>query len=180
MKTNIILVRHGEPRYDEVKERHYVGMGHDLGRLTDRGVTQAEMCAKNPLFLGATQIVSSPYTRALQTASILSRITGIPLSVENDLHEWMPDTSFVFDGDVADAYEEFIRDRGIRSPRTRYRWESYPDLKKRVYEAIKKYRDHAKIIVVCHGIVISTLTYFDDIIEHCGIREVEISWTPED
>jgi hypothetical protein len=30
------------------------------------------------------------------------------------------------------------------------------------------------VIVVCHGIVMSSLTRFDDIIEHCGVREVDL------
>jgi broad specificity phosphatase PhoE len=177
MKTKIILIRHGEPRYDEVLERNYFGMGFDLGKLTDRGVLQAESRAKDPLLKGATMIVSSPYTRALQTAAIISRITQIPLSVENDLHEWMPDTAFKFDFDMSKSYDEYMSAKGIREPHHNYRWESYDVLSKRVYEAIKKYQDHEKIIVVCHGIVMSTLTRFDDIIEHCGVREVELTWT---
>jgi broad specificity phosphatase PhoE len=177
MKTKIILIRHGEPRYDEVMERHYFGMGFDLGKLTDRGVLQAESRAKDPILKGASLIVSSPYTRALQTAAIISRITQIPLAVENDLHEWMPDTAFRFDFDVSQSYEEYMNAKGIRDAHHLYRWESYAVLSKRVYEAIKKYQDYEKIIVVCHGIVISTLTRFDDIIEHCGVREVEMSWT---
>jgi broad specificity phosphatase PhoE len=180
MKTKIILVRHGEPRYDEVLERHYFGMGFDLGKLTDRGVMQAEARAKDPILKGATLILSSPYTRALQTAAIISRLTQIPLAVENDLHEWMPDTAFKFDFDMIKSYEEYMNAKGVRSSEHLYRWESYQDLSKRVYEAIKKYKHHEKIIVVCHGIVMSTLTRFDDIIEHCGVREKEITWTLED
>lgn len=36
-------------------------------------------------------ILSSPYTRALQTAAILSRELNIDLQVEFDLREWQPD-----------------------------------------------------------------------------------------
>ena len=46
--------------------------------------------------------------------------------------------------------------------------------KKRVINAVSKYRDYKKIIVVCHGIVMSAFTRFDDIIEHCGVRETVI------
>ncbi|MDR4969241.1 MAG: histidine phosphatase family protein, partial [Acholeplasmataceae bacterium] len=62
--TKFILVRHGEPRYDEVLERRYFGMGYDLGKLTDLGVKQAEERAEDPIFKDAEIIVSSPYTRA--------------------------------------------------------------------------------------------------------------------
>jgi hypothetical protein len=37
---------------------------------------------------------------------------------------------------------------------------------------IDNYLDYQKIIVVCHGVVMSSLTRFDDIIEHCGVRRV--------
>ena len=92
--TTFIFIRHGEPRYDEVIARGYKNQGYDLGKLTDRGVSQAEAVAKESILTGAQLIIASPYTRALQTAAIISRITQIPLVVENDLHEWMPDTSF--------------------------------------------------------------------------------------
>ena len=39
----------------------------------------------------AELIVSSPYTRALQTAAIISRETGLKICIEVDLHEWETD-----------------------------------------------------------------------------------------
>lgn len=174
MKTQIILVRHGEPRYDEIIERGYFGMGYNLGKLTENGIAQAEARANDPIFKGAELLISSPYTRALQTASIISRVTHIPLTVENDLHEWMPDTSFLFDLDSNESFEEYLKAKGIKNQSHKYRWESYDDFKKRVQLALIKYKNYKKIIVVCHGIVISTLTRFDDVIEHCGIREVTL------
>lgn len=175
MQTKIILVRHGEPRYDEVLERKYFGMGFDLGKLTERGVEQAEKRAKDPILKDAELIIASPYTRALQTAAIISRITQIPLTVENDLHEWMPDTTFKFILEAGNAHEEYMRFKGVREKDVVYHWESYEALKKRVLNALKPYiGKHKKIIVVCHGIVMSTLTRFDDVIEHCGVREVTL------
>lgn len=174
MNTKYILVRHGEPRYDEVLQRHYFGMGYDLGKLTEKGVAQAEQRAKDPIFNGAEIIVSSPYTRALQTAAIISRITGIPLTVENDLHEWMPDTKFKFDLDANESFNEYLKAKGVRNSSHKYRWESYEALQKRVVLSLHKYKKYKKVIVVCHGIVMSTLTKFDDVIEHCGVRKVQL------
>jgi len=174
MKTTFILVRHGEPRYDEVIERGYVGMGYEFGKLTDNGIAQAEARAKDPLLKGAEIIISSPYTRALQTAAILSRLTDTPLVVENDLHEWMPDTKFIFDQDANASFQEYLSAEGVRTLNHTYRWESYEELKKRVHLTLIKYTAYRKVIVVCHGIVISALTRFDDVIEHCGVREIEL------
>ncbi len=170
----IILIRHGEPRYDEVQSRGYAGMGFELGKLTENGVMQAAKRAADPILKDATLIISSPYTRALQTAAIISRLTQIPLVVENDVHEWMPDTAFQFDYPVEKASEEYWALRGQETSNRRYRWETYEHLKERVKKAILKHKDHEKIIVVCHGIVMSTLTHFDDIIEHCGVRVVTL------
>jgi broad specificity phosphatase PhoE len=172
MQTKFILIRHGEPRYDEVKEKGYIGMGYELGKLTERGELQAAERAKDPSLQDAEIIISSPYTRALQTAAIISHITGIKLTVENDLHEWMPDTSFKFDFDVKDIYEAYFNAHGMQSPDQKYRFESYDHVKKRVHAVLDKYKTYNKVIVVCHGIVISAVTHFDDIIEHCGKREV--------
>jgi broad specificity phosphatase PhoE len=174
MKTKFILVRHGEPRYDEVIEKGYVGMGYDLGKLSENGVRQAEERAKDPSLKDAEIIISSPYTRALQTAAIISRLTDIPLTVENDLHEWMPDTKFIFDLNANDSFQEYLSAHGVRNVSHRYRWESYSDLKKRVQLTLIKYKNYKKVIVVCHGIVMSALTRFDDVIEHCGVREVKL------
>lgn len=174
MGTQFIFVRHGEPRYDEVTERGYFGMGYDLGKLTDRGVSQAEQRALDPIFNKAELIISSPYTRALQTAAIISRVTQIPLTVENDLHEWMPDTKFLFDYDIHQVSQEYWDAQGKRNASHLYRWESYEDLKKRVQLTLIKYKNYKKVIVVCHGIVMSTMTRFDDVIEHCGVREVTL------
>lgn len=174
MKTTFILIRHGEPRYDEVLERGYFGQGYDLGKLTEKGVMQAEARAKDADFKDAELIISSPYTRALQTAAIISRVTQIPLVVENDLHEWMPDTTFKFELDASFAFDEYMKHQGMRRDDTVYQWEAYDVLKTRVFKALEPYKSYKKVIVVCHGIVMSTLTRFDDIIEHCGKRVVEL------
>jgi broad specificity phosphatase PhoE len=170
MSTQIILIRHGEPRYDEVLARNYFGMGYDLGKLTDRGVEQAEQRALDPILKGAELIISSPYTRALQTAAIISRATGIKLTVENDLHEWMPDVTFKFEMTGNGPYEEYMSAKGVRTKDHMYHWEEYEVLKNRVRNALEKYKHYKKIIVVCHGIVMSTMTKIDDMIEHCGVR----------
>lgn len=174
MKTQIILVRHGEPRYDEVLEKGYVGMGYDLGKLTDKGSLQAEERALDPLLQDAELIVSSPYTRALQTAAIISRITQIPLTVENDLHEWMPDVKFRFKFVGDEPFIDYLKHNGKRSDDHHLQWETYAALKKRVSAVLIKYKKYRKIIVVCHGIVMSAMTHFDDVIEHCGVREIKL------
>jgi len=170
----IVLVRHGEPRYDEVKERGYPFQGHDLGKLTEDGVKQAHQVSSDERLKGATLIVASPYTRALQTGAIISKNLNIDLTVENDVHEWMPNMDFTNDS-IDNAYNEYIAARGEDVNTKSVNWEPVEHLRKRVLAAITPYKkDHDKIIVACHGLVITALTDFDDLIEYCGIREIEI------
>lgn len=174
MKTHFIFIRHGEPRYDEVQKKWKQSVGFNFGKLTDNGVDQAEEVAKDERLKDADLIVSSPYTRALQTAAIISRVTGIKLTVENDLHEWNPDVNEIHDYDGNLSFEEYLKNKGVHHITDKYRWETYEDLKKRVELALIKYKNYKKVIIVCHGIVMSAITNFDDVIEHCGIREVDI------
>lgn len=169
-----ILIRHGEPDYEDVRVWGNIGLGFELGKLTELGVMQAKKRAKDPLLLDADLIVSSPYTRALQTAAIISKEIGVDLVVETDLHEWFADTSFKFDYDVYKSSESYFKLKGIRDDNHPYRFERYETIKERVSAVINKYKGYKKVIFVCHGIVMSSQTFFEDIIEHCGVRILEI------
>lgn len=155
------LVRHGQPDYTPCDERGYIGHGRDLAPLTEKGVSEAEETARDIRLKGAELIVSSPYTRALQTAAIISRQTGIRLTVEMDFHEWMPDITFQYKHfeECLQLNEDFNNLKGIYPPGESRRWESLPSLQERVRKAADKYADYDKVIIVCHGMVIRTLTY---------------------
>ena len=86
MQTDVFLVRHGES-YGNVQGRLCAvppGPG-----LTERGRLQAEAASARLIDAGIwpTLIVSSPLARALETASPLSVITGLPVQVEAGLAE---------------------------------------------------------------------------------------------
>lgn len=168
--TQFIFIRHGEPTYDEVTKKGYRGMGYELGKLTDLGVMQAESRAKDPRLKDADLIISSPYTRALQTAAIISKEIQVPLKVENDLHEWMPDMSHIYHLEPQKSFEEYVKFKGVPREDRLYPWESYEDLKRRVNDVLDSYQAYKKVIVVCHGLVMTTQTHIDDLIEHCGVR----------
>lgn len=169
--TQFIMIRHGEPTYEIVQSRGFKGLGHDLGQLTLQGREQAYLRALDNELKDAELIISSPYTRALETAAIISRITGIPLQVENDLHEWLIDTTMVYEiDDYRKASDEFWQSKGIRSKDTLYPWESIDSVKNRVDKVLEKYLDYKKVIVVCHGIVINSQTFLGDNLGYCDKR----------
>lgn len=167
----LVLIRHGEPTYEEIKDYPHQGIG--LGKLTEAGIRQAEKVSKDKRLKGATLIISSPYTRALQTASVISRNLNLPLVVETFLHEWMPDVDFTGKS-TRGAYTEYRRFLGKESEHKSINWETYDALKKRTHESLVSYvKKHKKVIVVAHGVVISTFTHFDDMLDFCEIREVD-------
>ena len=87
-------MRHGEADYQPIRERGWPGSAADLAALSDLGVEQARQAADRLAGAGATAVVSSPMTRALQTAAIVAIRLGLPLSVQFDLREWLPDDTF--------------------------------------------------------------------------------------
>lgn len=173
----LLFIRHGEPDYTDVTDRHFIGHGRDLAKLSPLGVSQAEAVARDPQLTGASVILASPYTRALQTAAILSRHTGIPIEVETDLMEWMPDLTFQFHGPAQlDAIQaEMQAHRGEWDPTCRYRWESLSALYRRAQGALGRHLHRKKVIVVAHEMLIRQFVPLDHV-PHC--RGIPLDYVP--
>lgn len=171
--TTFILIRHGEPRYDEMHEKGIYGLAYNFGKLTENGLEQAKKRALDPELKDAEIIVSSPFTRSLQTAANLAAHLGLDVYVEHDLHEWLPEKDITKSVDGAKAFETYMHERGKKAPHT-FEYETYDEVKKRVELSLLKYTKYKKVIVVSHGIVMSTMTHFEDIIEHCGKRIITL------
>lgn len=90
----IILIRHEQADYDCPRIRKFPIVCAGLAPLSPIGIDQAEAVAKSELLNDAELIVSSPYTRALQTAAIISNVRNLKINVEFNLHEWLPDLNF--------------------------------------------------------------------------------------
>lgn len=115
-------------------------------------------------------MISSPYTRALQTAEILNRSLGLELFVEHDLREWR--------ADLAGGHIELSeRDRrwheyraglkhGRRIPDASY--ESAFDLKDRVLKVLQRYQHCTKVIVVAHLNVLESVCGYQEAGIGCG------------
>lgn len=152
----VIFVRHAEPNYAPITARRFKGHGRDLAPLTETGIDQAYETALDDRFMGAELILSSPYTRALETAAIISRIRDLPIRVEVDLHEWLVDLDFQYDNfrHVQAASREAAENNGVPSESREYHWESYDAMKERAFRVLDRYRDYDKVICVTHGILI--------------------------
>ena len=68
--TKFILIRHGEPRYDQVLRKESYSLGYDFGKLTINGIEQAKKVATDPRLTDADIIVSSTFTSCLTILEI--------------------------------------------------------------------------------------------------------------
>lgn len=179
METTFIFVRHGEPKYDEIKKNEAYGLAWDFGRLTDDGVKQAQQRALDERFKDADLIISSPYTRSLETAAIIAGKTGLPVRVETNLHEWAPDLTFnnTYSEErtqqIHQLTKEFFSGDGERPLDSPFNYESLSMVRQRVEDVLNRYTSYKKVIVVCHGIVMNSMTFFKDHVEYCGVRVIK-------
>ena len=167
----IIFIRHGEPNYRELEERSYTGFGIDLAPLSEKGRQQAQELSKNPLLSSAEIIISSAVTRALETASYVACVTGLPLRVEPLLHEWQ-----VYESGT-DNFEKartmFLENKGELLPNSPIRYETAGEMRSRFLECMAKYREHQTVVVVAHRMLMRQFVP-NEKIDFCQAIECEL------
>jgi broad specificity phosphatase PhoE len=80
---SLLVIRHGETDWN--RERRV--MGNADVALSERGRAQCELAAGLLVRFGVDRIVSSPLRRAAETAAILARTLGLPVTHDADLEE---------------------------------------------------------------------------------------------
>lgn len=83
----MILMRHGQTMFNVIYGETRQDPGIEDPPLTDVGREQAEDVARRLAGESVSRIISSPYTRALQTAEIVAGHLGVPVTVEADVRE---------------------------------------------------------------------------------------------
>ena len=81
--TTTLLLRHGQTPLSV--EKRFSGIGDP--ELTDVGLAQVAAAAQRLRHSAATAIVSSPLTRARQTADAVAKVLGLDVEVEEGLRE---------------------------------------------------------------------------------------------
>jgi broad specificity phosphatase PhoE len=170
----IVFVRHGEPDYNDVTQRGFIGHGRDLAHLTKLGKAQAQTAAENSILDGIELIVSSPYTRALQTAAIISKYRNVEIEVELDLHEWLSDLTYSYSAydSVDRAFKLCIANKGICPKDSPIKYEELSSVFDRAKKCLEKYTSYKKIAVVTHGILMWQFTFSKEY-PYCGMSEIE-------
>jgi broad specificity phosphatase PhoE len=163
--TTFYLIRHGKADWDDCYARGLSGFRTDFTKLTTLGKDQLENTAKIERLTKASLILSSPYTRALQSAAILSRNLQTKIEIEYDLHEWLPDTTGVYSSqlEIFGLADDFERHHGIYPIGETRRWETLEHLKARVSGVLQRYLQFDFVIVVCHEMAIWSVTGTRDV-----------------
>ncbi len=135
------FVRHGRTDYSQRNTKIYQGFGVNLSPLSAEGIREIQKTAKDPRLQNADLILTSPYTRALQTAAILSKELGAEIIVETDLHEWLANKNYIYEEDAAAAiaYREYIEHGGSYPLGAEPSWESAQMMRTRVLPVLEKY-----------------------------------------
>jgi broad specificity phosphatase PhoE len=162
--TAIYLVRHGEADYELISKRRWPGKLADLAPLTARGIEQAADAGQQLSDVGAAKLLSSPFTRTMQTASEVSCRTNLAIDVELDLHEWLPDDTFRWHNlaEVREIVADFDSCGGEWPPGECRKWEPLSSVRRRASAALRRavagVTDDGSIIAVCHEMVIRSIT----------------------
>lgn len=160
MTTEFYFVRHGEPDYQSVGDWGGIPFGKEFAGLTRAGEAQILSAA---LLLEKERpqiIISSPYTRALQGAGILSRELRIPLWVERDLHEWDSDRTHMVrdEQELLRLCREHDACDGVHPAGEEKLWESRQQVRNRVCEVLERYLTYERVVVAGHAMMIQDVT----------------------
>ena len=172
-----LLVRHEETDWEMTRRRGLVGLQQDFVPLTEEGERGAEKLGESHYFIDSQLIVSSPYTRALETAALINRSLCLPIKVEFDLHELLPDLSRRSNNveKTLRLCGDFEKNRGIYPSGSKKNWESLDMAAKRAKKALEKYIHYGKVIVVCHEKLMKSLLGWREI----GHGEIVEYYLPE-
>jgi len=154
------FIRHGQTDYSERNTKIYQDFGVNLANLTETGIQQIKETAKDPRLKDADLILSSPYTRALQTAAILSKELNIEIKIETDLHEWLANKTYRYETDetAEKAFREYEQNHGEYPSQTPKPWENALSIKTRVLNVLSRYTTCKKVIIAGHGMMIQATT----------------------
>jgi broad specificity phosphatase PhoE len=156
--TRMLLVRHGQTEFSG--QRRYSGRGNPA--LTEIGLRQAAAAAARLSTVeGVDAVVSSPLSRARQTADAIGAATGAPVTelaelVETDFGDWEGLTFAEASTRDAEAHRAWLADPSVPTPGG----ESFDQVHERVAVARDKIVAEyggATVVVVSHVTPIKTL-----------------------
>lgn len=153
--ATFLFVRHGEPDYGVIDEWAKIHIARDFAPLTENGAKQIQHTTELLRDSGAEIIITSPFTRCMQGAAIMSKELNLEMIVEPMLYKWL---IWQFN----------------HLKRTKWsKWESKENVKDRVYAVLKKYSHYSKVIVSCHAVMLGIVTNDERMYEYGEIKEFD-------
>ncbi len=177
----IYLIRHGETTGD--LEDRFGGDYDD--HLTEKGQEQAEELGNTLKDKQLDIILHSPRIRAVETANVVSEVTGV---VTKEIHDFRERNNYgVLTGltkkeGAAQFPQEWAKIEKDKTFHDVTNSESYEELKKRVVEAFEKVSERSEktVAIVTHGGVIGGIArevfgHENIKIGDCGIIEIDFT-----
>ncbi len=183
----LLFIRHGEQDYRDLDERGVRGSRRNEAPLTPMGRVQIDAIASDFRLADAEIILSSGYTRAVESAKRLEVKLGKQHVIEPDIHEWLPNKDInapMTDQEMQNVYEEFrfytgfppngdtsgvIGKSQTPPPANERKWESLDEVRERVIPALLRYQQYKSIIVVSHAVVMASILGVKRYINHAEI-----------
>lgn len=157
----VILVRHGHPDWGATEGTP--SLSPDLVPLTPRGQERLLTCVERLPPQVVQRVVSSPLTRALQSAHILAAALDVPLAVDAGLREWVPDMGGPGTPGLAgfqSAFDAMVAHGGEWPLGAPQAWEPLSAVRSRTHRALAPYAGE-RVAVVTHAVLIFAMTGMD-------------------
>jgi broad specificity phosphatase PhoE len=157
------FIRHSKPDYSIFKDEDPISI-LDLAGLSQEGIEIVENFDINEI-KNSEIIMASPYARTMQTASIISRRTGIKIITDYNLHEWIPDKTYQSKDKDFYKYNKMYYENPNKTDSI---YETESEVRKRLEDCILKYKEkYSEIIIVAHQRLI--LTYTGVKLDYCEL-----------
>ena len=168
--TEFLMVRHGEPDYSKVNDWAKIAVAKNYAPLTEAGVIQIQNTIETLKEEKAELILSSPFTRCMQGAAMMSKTLQLDIYVEQYLHEWELDrTHSIFPG----FREKLLVWQFNHRKWNRFSmWENPEDVRKRVLSVFDRYLEYEKVIVSCHAMMILYTIHDKETMQYGQIRKI--------
>lgn len=165
---SLYLVRHGQPDYSFMNKTSHCSLSN-LAPLTEKGREQALSLRNKMNSIKNSIVISSPYTRALQTAFLATGREDI--IIDYDFHEWIPDKNFSIN---AKEFTEISWNFNSNLS-SGVNYETSYELYERMQKALKKY-EAENIVVFAHARLIACylkgLGREEKYLKHCEVYEI--------
>ncbi|MDP9176316.1 MAG: histidine phosphatase family protein [Gemmatimonadota bacterium] len=166
--TRVVLIRHGEVDFDLLNDSNSIFQGarYDLVPLSKRGIEQIELLSEQLSGEDFSLVLTSPYTRNLQSCSLLSRALGLSFRVEPNLHDWLPERDpaiWPTRSEQLARSNEYVACIATGVFPVKPAWETADDIRVRVGAVLNRYCHLESLLVVTHKAVIELLSKVNDV-----------------